>query len=198
MFSLWEGQRCFLLKAGNGRTLACKNFVLQTNRSGKENNLEINGLSCPNLHPKDLVLVWAPSDSRSHWCQTPKHIPICELFTGLGVGWKDEWVNSGWGYPGSPRQSDLEYFWVQLFWKSCLTSFQKKSKSGPTLLIILQKNHHPPWFHTHDSCKCQIDCGSEPAHGSGSSDFFPLAFVIDHFPGRSEKRGIKTNCSLKK
>lgn len=27
VFFLWEGQRCFLLKTDNGRTLACRNFI---------------------------------------------------------------------------------------------------------------------------------------------------------------------------
>lgn len=54
---LLRAQGCFLLKVGNGRALMCKTFVLQTNRSGNENHLEINGLSCPNLYPKDLILI---------------------------------------------------------------------------------------------------------------------------------------------
>lgn len=103
---LVRGTKMFYPK-NTGRALVCKTFVLQTNRSGKENNLEINGLSYPNLHSKDLILVWAASDSSSHWCQTPKHTPICELFTGLRVGWKVGWGNSGWGYSDSPRQ-----FWL--------------------------------------------------------------------------------------
>lgn len=86
--------------------------VFQTNRSGKENDLEINGLWCPNLRPKDLILIWATSEGNNHWCQTPKHTPIYELFIHLGAGGKVGWANSGWGYPGSLLQADQEYFWV--------------------------------------------------------------------------------------
>lgn len=119
--------------------------VFQTNRIGKENDLEINGLWCPNLRPKDLILIWATSEGNNHWCQTPKHTPIYELFIHLGAGGKVGWDNSGWGYPGSLLQADQEYFWVQLFCKNCLTSFHEKSETGPTLLIFYRK----AVFHLH-------------------------------------------------
>lgn len=59
-FSCERDKDVFLLKTDNGRTLRAEILyleVFQTSRSGKENNLEINGLWCPNLHPKDLILI---------------------------------------------------------------------------------------------------------------------------------------------
>lgn len=112
-FSCERDKDVFLLKTDNGRTFRAEISyleVFQTNRSGKENNLQINQLWCPNFHPNpDLnYFRWQQSlvpDSQTHCC-------LWIFFTHLGVRGKVGWANSGWGYPGSLLQTNQEYFGV--------------------------------------------------------------------------------------